>query len=89
MSSHTHSYSIPRQSRQWRTAIATITEGIRHEFSHLIQSLAGSREPHVWQRQDASGQLWWHGYDPVSDHHICCTSEEELRIWLESRYYFQ
>lgn len=45
-----------------------------------------SSEPHVRQ-VNRKGQIVWRVYDPVSRRHHEFTSELELRIWLEERYY--
>ena len=87
MSTHTHSYSAPRSTAAWQVKASHIWPAIQQELSYIAQALAGSQEPHIWQHRDANGQLWWHAYDPVSDRQVCCDSEAELRIWLESRYY--
>jgi hypothetical protein len=59
-----------------------------HQFwQHLVTSIVQGQEPRIWQHTDRTGQVWWHGYDPNTGRSICVDSEEEMRIWLEERYY--
>lgn len=52
----------------------------------VLAYLNGSSEPQVWQVH-RDGQTAWRVYDPISRHQAEFTSEMELRIWLEERYY--
>jgi hypothetical protein len=53
----------------------------------VIPVFAGSNEPQLWTTKDRDGNISWHAYDPVSGHSISQNSEDEMRIWLEQRYY--
>ncbi|BAU15407.1 hypothetical protein LEP3755_59650 [Leptolyngbya sp. NIES-3755] len=46
-----------------------------------------SSEPRVWQRRDRSGQTYWQVYDPETNRSARLSSEQEVRQWLEQRYY--
>jgi hypothetical protein len=52
----------------------------------VLDFLAASDDPHVWRSHDRNGETW-NAYDPVTGKQILRASEEELRMWLESRYY--
>ncbi|PZO49269.1 MAG: hypothetical protein DCF15_17110 [Phormidesmis priestleyi] len=54
----------------------------------LVAQLSASNDPHVWETQDADGQMVWNAHDRASGRTIRHASETELRIWLESRYAF-
>jgi hypothetical protein len=59
-----------------------------HQFwQYLVTSIVQGQEPRIWQHTDRSGQIWWHGYDPLTERSICVDCEAEMRIWLEERYY--
>lgn len=53
----------------------------------LLAYLCGSSEPQITTRQDASGNPCFSAYDPVSQQHYTFATEQELRIWLDQRYY--
>jgi hypothetical protein len=56
-------------------------------WQHLVTTLTKAQEPQIWQSYDRYGNLWWHGYDPITGHLICRDSETEMRIWIEERYH--
>lgn len=56
-------------------------------WQYLVNSLTRAQEPQIWQSYDRQGNLWWHGYDPITGRSICRDSETEMRIWLEERYH--
>ncbi|RUR76011.1 hypothetical protein ACF3DV_26285 [Chlorogloeopsis fritschii PCC 9212] len=50
--------------------------------------IASGSELQVWQESDSHGHPFcWHAYDPVTGNHACFGSEEEIRMWIEQRYY--
>jgi hypothetical protein len=53
----------------------------------LVKAIAGSNEPQIRQSVDRNGSLIWHVYDPQTHHSACFSSEKEVRIWLDQRYY--
>lgn len=52
----------------------------------LVRFLTDGQSPRIQARQEG-GQLVWRVYDPVSHQTKRFYSEDELRIWLEGRYY--
>lgn len=56
-------------------------------WQHLVNALTKAQEPQIWQSYDRQGNLWWHGYDPMTGSSICRDSEAEMRIWIEERYH--
>lgn len=44
-------------------------------------------EPHVKQKCDRWGNCYWQIYDPLTGFESCFSSEQEVREWLERRYY--
>lgn len=76
----THNPDRVAQDRTWRAALQSFayrTWGV----------LAGSQEPHVEAIRDRSGDVSWQVYDPVTDYHNTFASEQDVRVWLEKRYY--
>ena len=44
-------------------------------------------EPHIIQKGDRFGNIYWRVYDPISNSHCSFNSEQEVRSWLDTRYY--
>ncbi len=44
-------------------------------------------EPKVWQKCDRKGNTYWLIFNPITGLYISFGSEQEVRIWLEERYY--
>jgi hypothetical protein len=44
-------------------------------------------EPQIVQKCDRSGNVYWQIYDPISGFHCSLNSEQEVREWLDTRYY--
>ncbi len=74
----------PEQNRVKRSKLFSLFNKI---WQYILIAQAEAQQPKIWQRRDRLGQIWWYGYDPVTDRSICRDSEDEIRIWLEERYY--
>lgn len=46
-----------------------------------------THEPRISKRFDRWGNIYFAVYDPANKTHQVFTSEQEVRIWLEQRYY--
>ena len=53
-------------------------------YHHLSKSRV---EPQIVQKHDCNGNIYWQVYDPISATHCSLSSEQEVRAWLDSRYY--
>ncbi|WP_008317070.1 hypothetical protein [Leptolyngbya sp. PCC 6406] len=53
----------------------------------LLTSLCGSREPRISVGRDRQGQPLFIAYDPVDQVRHTFHTEQDLRIWLDQRYY--
>ena len=53
----------------------------------LVNYFAGSQDPRITTRQDDEGRLYYEVYDPVVRSHYRFDSEQEVRVWLDERYY--
>ncbi|WP_143467513.1 hypothetical protein [Leptolyngbya ohadii] len=56
-------------------------------WQSLSHHLMKDNEPQVWQRRDRYGNVWWVAYDPASGRSLLCSTEQEVRIWLEQTRY--
>jgi hypothetical protein len=52
----------------------------------VIHALTAHRSPRIRQRM-VQGQLQWVAYDPITQRTRYFLTEQDVRIWLESRYY--
>ena len=66
---------------------ASIFLALKRAFQILIQHFNTGNELRVWTTIDRSGKITWHAYDPVSDRRALMHSEDEMRTWIEQRYY--
>lgn len=53
----------------------------------IVYSTVKSNEPRVWQKCDRQGNTYWVAYDPAINCKATFSSEKEVRIWLDERYY--
>ena len=65
------------------TSIRETFHNAWHRFTELF---AIDTEPHVWKTRNHGHNLW-HTYDPNTGSSADFASENEVRIWLEERYY--
>lgn len=75
---------VPEQNQVKKPKLFSLVHQI---WQYLVTVLAQGQQPKIWQNCDRFGQIWWYGYDPVTGCSICRDSEDEIRIWLEERYY--
>jgi hypothetical protein len=55
--------------------------------SALLNYFCGSRDLRVTVRRDRQGNTQFVAYDPVSQQRHSFSSEHELRVWVDQRYY--
>ncbi|MBF2025890.1 MAG: hypothetical protein IGS48_03870 [Oscillatoriales cyanobacterium C42_A2020_001] len=69
------------------SVLSTLFTQLNRFWSFLIDM--GSRYPdvRVWQRRDRRGDAVWHGYDPTNGDYVSFGTEDEIRSWIEQRYY--
>lgn len=73
--SSSYTQQQPARSKQWQLIL-----------NRLISVLVPSTEPQI-TRVAQNGKLIWKVYDPQTQQRLILTSENEVRSWLESRYY--
>lgn len=55
---------------------------------NVLRYFVGSQEPRITAQRDRGGYILnYKVYDPVSQSHYTFDSEQELRVWLDQRYY--
>lgn len=59
---------------------------LRQWAQDLLAFLTGSQQLRIWTKSTKQGVKWF-AYDPASDQRIADCSEDDLRVWLESRYH--
>ena len=69
--------------RVWAQARAYL----RPTVSRLVAYLCGSSGLSVTVKRDRHGQTAFVVYDPVSQQRHTFSSEQELRVWADQRYY--
>lgn len=53
----------------------------------IVYALTRRAEVRVWAVKTRQGQVFWKAYDPVSGRTFSFTSEDEVRLWIDQRYY--
>ncbi len=67
--------------------IQTWFQNIRRSLQVYFKSIPHPYEIRVWQTQDPSGGVSWHIYDPVTQQSFTSSCEQEILVWLDTRYY--
>ena len=58
-------------------------------FAKVSRYLSATKvEPEVKKKCDRQGNCYWQIYDPISGSHYSFGSEQEVRSWLDTRYYY-
>jgi hypothetical protein len=56
-------------------------------FGKLRQAIVTAFEPHeepmFWKKRTPNGNVYWQGYDPVSNRSVEFGSDDEARHWLD------
>lgn len=85
-------------TKSWHFSLQVIKETIQKNLLALYSfarktgtrignSLITDSEPKAWQIRDRSGATYWRVYDPATNQAHAFSSEAEVRMWLEQRYY--
>lgn len=56
-------------------------------WNSLLDAFARSSEPRIYQKRTHDGKFYFKVYDPVARQTNTFSSETEVRIWLDQRYY--
>ncbi|TVQ09423.1 MAG: hypothetical protein EA368_09490 [Leptolyngbya sp. DLM2.Bin27] len=63
-----------------------LAQTLKQLGDRAMRFFTGQTEPRIWQRT-RQGQLTWYAHDPVTNRTRQFSSEQEVRLWLEKRYY--
>lgn len=87
--SYSHHQPIAQKSANSikHTYPSKVASWSRQFWMSLTKWLVSSTEPQVSQRRDRYGMLIWRIYDPATNQSATFSSEYEVRVWLEQRYY--
>ena len=67
--------------------VAKLTTFANNQLQHLWRYFSQRQEPKIWHKRDRYGNFYWLVYDPTTGHSSSFSSEKEVRVWLEQRYY--
>lgn len=76
--------SLPQTKNKIHKVLIAIAQTLGQILSDL---LIRSSEPMISERRDYDGSRYYQVYDPVYEEIYRFASEDEVRIWLEQRYY--
>lgn len=74
------------QQSQTQSAKNAIAQLLSKAGSTLLSLFVNSDQPRI-QATTVNGEQVWKVYDPISGSRAAFTSEQDLRAWLEQRYY--
>lgn len=63
-----------------------IVQRLIHLGGAIVRFLTSEQEPRIWQRT-RHGRRTWFAYDPITDQKRQFFTEQDLRLWLDTRYY--
>jgi len=84
---HTWHFSLPAIQETIQKSLWAIYGFARKAGTRISDSLITDSEPKAWQVRDHSGATYWRVYDPATNRAHAFSSEAEVRMWLEQRYY--
>ena len=65
----------------------SLSQYLKKIFQGVIHALTCGHELQVWQKKDRNGNAYWQAFDPKTRKFTSLSSEAEMRIWIEQRYY--
>jgi len=72
---------------QQRIKPQVIQRPLHQLWEHFVTYLTRPPEPKVRKKSNRRGEIWWDVYDPYTNLKASFTSESEVRMWLDQRYY--
>ncbi|MDB9313306.1 hypothetical protein PN462_09365 [Spirulina sp. CS-785/01] len=87
LSTNTAHYAT-RQPSAWQSVLHhPLVSRLQRWGQEVISALEGSDEPRVTLCRSAKGETYWKVYDPKHRFTAMFATEQEVRVWLEQRYY--
>ncbi|WOD37831.1 hypothetical protein [Nodosilinea sp. E11] len=87
-----HNYDLHRQRQRLEVLVqpvqgaTTLAQTLKQLGDKTVRFFTGQTEPRIWQR-NRQGQLTWFAHDPMTNRTRQFSSEQDVRLWLEKRYY--
>lgn len=78
---------IPDEVMDPRALWPTLQGWGRQFLAVVLNSMSSSKTYQIWKKTDGIGHTWWYVYDPSTQRTHYFSSENEVRVWIESRYY--
>ncbi|NER79420.1 MAG: hypothetical protein F6K42_07525 [Leptolyngbya sp. SIO1D8] len=82
-----HSLYWPSQPSALRQLSQTTQQFMIQVGRSLLTLLVGSQTPRIRVYQDFDREIRFQLYDPASNQHYSFRSEQDIRAWLDQRYY--
>jgi hypothetical protein len=90
---HTSNYDLNRQRQHLETPVQqptrpsiTLGNTLQQFGAKTMRFFTGQTEPRIWQRT-RSGNAIWFAHDPITNSTRSFISEQDVRTWLDNRYY--
>ncbi len=74
------------QSDRSVNKVQSILTLIGNLWQNAIAYLTKEPELRIWQKQDRSGRIHWHIYDPLTNKSVSFATEMEMLSWIENLY---
>lgn len=90
-STHYSSYDLEQQRQRLEALVqprptSPVINALKRAGHTLVRFLTNGQNPYIQQRLQ-NGCLVWRVYDPMAQQTRRFYSEDDLRVWLETRYY--
>lgn len=70
-----------------KPSLSDLKHNIRNIWQKFVSFITISDEPRIWTSIEHDGQTVWHVFNPVDNSVLAMASEQEVRVWIEERYY--
>jgi hypothetical protein len=78
-------FAIPLEPSEQKSV--TLASKFGRILHRLIESIIAVNEPKIYSLKSRSGNAYWAIRDPILGHKLFFESEQEVRAWLDKRYY--
>ena len=85
--SHPQSIQSNLTAPPYISAVKTLRQSLSALGRSLQNLFLSGHEPVIEEKRDRAGTLYWRVYDPITQNRRFFYSEDEIRVWLDQRYY--
>jgi hypothetical protein len=82
-----HELEFAVQSKLGEQKTATLVAKLDRIWRGLIESIIAVNELKIYSLKSRSGSAYWALHDQISGRRVFFASEQEVRAWLDRRYY--